>query len=91
MQETASMTLARVSHGRQPERLLSEGEVIEMLGLQDRPNPQGSLRWLMRTRRLAYVKLARGIYGFGREDLAAFIDARRVEAAGAAKKDGVDT
>ena len=83
--------LARLSQGKQLERLLSEGEAIETLGLAGRPNAQGALRWLMRTRRLAYVRLARGIYGFRREDLAAFIDAGRVEAASATKKYGVDT
>lgn len=60
------------------ERLLSEEEAIEALGLSARPNPKGSLRWLMRPRKLAYVKLARGIYGFRPEDLAACIRAARV-------------
>lgn len=60
------------------ERLLSESEAIEVLGLADRPNPRSSLRWLMRTRKLGYVRLARGIYGFRREDLDALIQASRV-------------
>jgi len=59
-------------------RLLSESEAIEVLGLTDRPNPKGSLRWLMRTGKLAHVRLARGIYGFRREDLDALIEASRV-------------
>ena len=59
-------------------RLLSEHEAIEMLGLGDRPNPQGALRWLMRTRKLPFVRLARGINGFIRSDLEAFIIACRV-------------
>ena len=64
------------------ERLLGEEEAIAYLGLDTRPNPKGALRWLMRTRKLAYVRLARGIYGFRRADLDAFIDASRVGAAG---------
>ena len=59
--------------------------------LGGRPNPCGALRWLMRMRKLAYVRLARGIYGFRREDLAALIDAGRVEAAPMARKHAVDT
>jgi hypothetical protein len=73
------------------ERLLSENEAVEVLGLGGRPNPRGALRWLMRTGKLAYVRLARGIYGFRREDLAALIDAGRVEAAATARKNVVDT
>jgi hypothetical protein len=34
----------------------------------------------MRTGRLAYVQLARGIYGFRRADLEAYIEASRVPA-----------
>ncbi len=66
-------------------RLLSEDEAIEYLGLHGRRNPRGALRWLMRTRRLAYVRLGKGIYGFRRADLDAFIDARRVAFAGQEK------
>ena len=69
------------------ERLLSEQEAIEALGLADRPKPQSSLRWLMRTGRLAYVRLARGIYGFRRADLAAFVESNRVAPAGAKSRD----
>jgi len=61
-------------------RLLSEQEAIDYLGLHTRPNPQGSLRWLMRVHRLAYVKLAKGINGFKRADLDEFIAASRVAA-----------
>ena len=61
-------------------RLLSEQEVIDYLGLHTRANPQGSLRWLMRSGRLAYVRLAKGIYGFQRADLDKFIEACRVDA-----------
>jgi hypothetical protein len=84
------MRLLRVSQEKPLERLLSEREAIEMLGLGERRNPQGALRWLMRTRKLAYVRLARGIYGFRRQDLAAFIEAGRVEAAAVARKQGAD-
>jgi hypothetical protein len=66
--------------------LLCEDEAIEVLGLAGRPSPKGALRWLMRTKRLAYVRLARGMYGFRREDLAALISASRVPAAGEAEK-----
>lgn len=55
------------------ERLLSEDEAVEYLALGNRRNPKGSLRWLMRTGRVAYVRLARGIYGFRRGDLDRFI------------------
>ena len=68
------------------ERLLSEEEAIEQLGLHTRPNPKGALRWLMRTRKLAYVKLARGIYGFRRADLEALVEGCRVAAAGNRQK-----
>ena len=67
------------------ERLLSEAEAASFLGLTDRPNPTGALRWLMRTRKVAYVRLARGMYGFRRADLMSFIDASRIPAAGQRK------
>ena len=60
------------------ERLLSEEEAIAYLGLHTRPNPKGSLRWLMRTGKVAYVKLARGINGFRRADLDACVERHRV-------------
>ena len=69
-------------HAPDYERLLSVDEAIDFLGLGGRPNPQGALRWLMRTRKLAYVRLGRGIYGFRRADLDEFIRASRVEAGG---------
>ena len=65
---------------RQSGRLLGEGEAIEYLGLGGRANPRGALRWLMRVRRVAYVKLAKGIYGFTEPDLDAFIAQQRVPA-----------
>ena len=70
---------------RQSGRLLSEDEAIEYLGLGGRANPRGALRWLMRVRRLAYVRLAKGIYGFTEADLDDFIFAQRVPAAGERK------
>jgi len=38
------------------EKLMTDTQVIEMLGLQDRPNPKSSLKWLMRIGKLAYVR-----------------------------------
>jgi len=61
-------------------RLLSEQQAIDYLGLAERPNPQGALRWLMRTRKVAYVKLAKGIYAFRQADLDAFVESCRVPA-----------
>ncbi|MCG3180149.1 MAG: hypothetical protein BIFFINMI_02504 [Phycisphaerae bacterium] len=61
-------------------RLLSEAEVISILSLDQRRNPKGALRWLIRTGRLAVVRLAKGINGFRREDVAAFIESCRVPA-----------
>ena len=59
-------------------RLLPESEAIEYLGLGDRPNPQGALRWLMRKRNLAYVRLAKGIYCFRRRDLDVYIQSKLI-------------
>ena len=61
-------------------RLLPEQDAIDFLGLHTRDNPKGSLRWLMRSGRLAYVRLAKGIYAFRQADLDSFIEASRVEA-----------
>jgi hypothetical protein len=58
----------------QSERLLTEAQAAWYLGLDDRPNPIGSLRWLCRTRRLTFVRLARGIRRFRQQDLNAFVD-----------------
>lgn len=84
MSRDAKMTAEQMEQTAGPgfERLLSEQEATEVLGLGARPNPKGSLRWLMRTRKLAYVRLARGIHGFRPADLTAFIQANRVPAAG---------
>ena len=61
-------------------RLLPEQDAIDFLGLHTRDNPKGSLRWLMRSGRLAYVRLAKGVYGFQQVDLDSFIEASRVAA-----------
>jgi hypothetical protein len=60
--------------------LLSEQDAIEFLGLHTRRNPKGSLRWLMQSGRLAYIRLAKGVYGFQQADLDTFVEASRVEA-----------
>lgn len=59
------------------ERLLTESELIDALGLHDRPNPAGAVRWLIRTRRLPVVKIARGILRFRPVDIQAFIEKSR--------------
>ena len=61
-------------------RLLNEQETIDYLGLHARDNPKSSLRRLMRSGRLAYVRLAKGIYGFQQADLDKFVEASRVAA-----------
>lgn len=76
MDKTKVLRLPSATAGR----LWSEEEAIDYLGLLARPKPKASLRWLMRARRLAYVKLAKGIYGFRQSDLDAFIGACRVPA-----------
>ena len=55
------------------ERLLTESEAIEALGLIDRPNPGGALRWLLRTKRLGCVRLGR-ILRFRPADIRACIE-----------------
>ena len=62
------------------DRLISEKEAVEMLALNDRPNPKGTLRWLMRARRLAYVKLARGVIGFRPSDIQDYINSNLIAA-----------
>ncbi len=79
------MSSALKLSGAQPGRLLSEEEAIEHLGLHARPNPRGALRWLMRVRKLSYVRLAKGIYAFRLADLEAFIASNRVAAGGQKK------
>ncbi len=62
------------------DRLISEKEAVEMLALDDRPNPKGTLRWLMRARRLAYVRLARGVIGFRPSDIQDYINSNLIAA-----------
>lgn len=53
----------KITGGAKPdaamEQLLTEGQAIDALGLTDRPNPKGALRWLIRTKRLGCVRLGR--------------------------------
>ena len=58
------------------ERLLTEVELVDALGLHDRPNPRGAIRWLLRTKQLAVVRIGRGILRFRPADVEAFIRAR---------------
>ena len=56
------------------ESLLSETQIIDLLGLTDRPNPKGSLRWLIRKKSLPVVRIGKGILRFRPSDVARFID-----------------
>ena len=56
------------------ESLLTEQQAIDALGLGDRPNPNGAIKWLTRTKRLPYVRIGRGIVCFRPVDVAAFIE-----------------
>lgn len=60
--------------------LLTEDEAVQFLRLGDRKNPTGALRWLCRTRRLAYIPIGRGIRRFRAADLEAYIEQQRVQA-----------
>ena len=62
------------------ESLLTEDEAVQFLRLGDRKNPIGALRWLCRTRRLAYIPLGRGIRRFRAGDLDAYIERQHVKA-----------
>ena len=62
------------------DRLISEKKAVEILALSDRPNPKGALRWLMRTRRLPYVRLARGVIGFRPDDIQDYINSSLIGA-----------
>lgn len=59
------------------ERLLTEAEAVEALGLSDRPNPAGALRWLIRVGKLKRIELGRGIISFRPADIAACIERSR--------------
>ena len=56
------------------EKLLTEGEAIDALGLGVRPNPLGALKWLVRTKKLSVVRIGRGIMRFRAQDLSDFIE-----------------
>ena len=62
------------------ERLLTEDELIDALGLHDRPNPRGAVRWLLRTKQLACVRIGRGIIRFRPGDVEAFIRSKHERA-----------
>lgn len=59
------------------EKLLTEAEAVDALGLGVRPNPAAALRWLIRVHKLPVVRLGRGILRFKPNDLAAFIERNR--------------
>ena len=56
------------------EKLLTEDEAIDALGLGARPNPLGALKWLVRTKKLSVVRIGRGIMRFRAQDLSDFIE-----------------
>ena len=56
------------------EKLLTEDEAIDALGLGARPNPLGALKWLVRTKRLSVVRIGRGIMRFRPQDIADFVE-----------------
>jgi len=56
------------------EKLLTEDEAIDALGLGVRPNPLGALKWLIRTKRLSVVRIGRGIMRFRPQDISDFIE-----------------
>lgn len=62
------------------ERLLTKDELVDALGLHDRPNSRGAVRWLLRTKQLAVVRIGRGILRFRPPDVEAFIRARHERA-----------
>ena len=77
--------MGEIRQTKQPlsiELLATEDEAIEILGLRGRKNPKGSLRWLMRTKRLPHVRMARGINVFERSALAEYIRQHRVPCRG---------
>ena len=66
-----------IQHG---DSLLTEAETVEFLRLGDRKNPLGALRWLCRTRRLAYIQIGRGIRRFRAADLEEYVERQHVKA-----------
>ena len=53
--------------------LLSEKQVIERLGLQDRKKPKASLKWLRRSGQLGFVRIGRGIHAYPESEIQRFI------------------
>ena len=56
------------------EKLLTEDEAIDALGLGVRPNPLGALKWIVRTKKLSVVRIGRGIMRFRPQDISDFIE-----------------
>ena len=56
------------------EKLLTEDEAIDALGLGVRPNPLGALKWLIRRKKLSVVRIGRGIMRFRVEDISEFVE-----------------
>jgi hypothetical protein len=74
----ANLKLTTTARAAADDGLLDEADAVRLLGLESRKNPRGTLRWLCRTRKLAYVDLARGIRRFRQADLQAYIERQRV-------------
>ena len=66
------------SHGPDLGHLLTEEQVIQELGIQDRKNPKASLTWLRRSKQLGYVKIGRGIYSYPEAEVARFKQQRYI-------------
>ena len=56
------------------EKLLTEDEAIDALGLGVRPNPLGALKWIVRTKKLSVVRIGRGIMRFRAQDISDFVE-----------------
>ena len=56
--------------------LLTETQVIKILGLQDRPKPKASIKWLRRSGQLGFVRIGRGIYTYPEEEVRRFMKER---------------
>lgn len=65
--------IVKFGHAAEPEQLLTEQQAIDLLALNDRPNPQGALRWLIRTNKLGCVRLGR-ILCFKPSDIRDFVE-----------------
>lgn len=67
-------TVLRMTNPSALEELVSEPDAIRILGLQHAPNPKGAIRWLVRTKRLAPVRINKCTFSYHREDLYRFIN-----------------